>query len=501
MRRSWLWLCCASVLGFASIVTAASLAGPAAAVGTGAAQAAPTVRLIAAQSDITVQSSGGMMLLDPGIYVASLGAAFQLDVRRARYSAPVTADQVLGLRSGGTLTRPWPAAVLDGLYGLRDFAQLSVANASGEVVASKQQAFCPNFYIPQRTAAASAEMSIFPQACAFDPFAKSLVIGIAKGWGVDPFASLIPLAPGTYKVTATIDPVYVRLLHITRTDATATVNVTVEKGGESRGTEAPADAPLSPATSLPGSSGQAYSRPTATLPTVRLAAPPKSALPDLIALPAWQISTKDVRGRDLLGFGATVWVGGNGPLDVRGFRVTGSPAMRAYQYFWKNGQVIGRVSAGTMGFDSQHGHNHWHFQQFAAYRLLGAGKRLVIRSQKQGFCISPTDPVDLLAPHAVWQPPSIGLAGECGQATALSVQEFMPVGWGDTYLQSVAGQAFDITRVPNGTYYIEIAANPLHVLHELSSANDISLRKVVLGGSRGHRTVRVPAWRGLDPEN
>ena len=29
----------------------------------------------------------------------------------------------------------------------------------------------------------------------------------------------------------------------------------------------------------------------------------------------------------------------------------------------------------------------------------------------------------------------------------------MPVGWGDTYLQSIAGQAFSITRVPNGTYY------------------------------------------------
>lgn len=61
----------------------------------------------------------------------------------------------------------------------------------------------------------------------------------------------------------------------------------------------------------------------------------------------------------------------------------------------------------------------------------------------------------------------------------------MPVGWGNTYLQSVAGQAFDITGVPNGTYYIEITANPQHVLYESNTRNDLSLRKVILGGTPG----------------
>ena len=76
----------------------------------------------------------------------------------------------------------------------------------------------------------------------------------------------------------------------------------------------------------------------------------------------------------------------------------------------------------------------------------------------------------------------------------------MPVGWGDTYFQSVAGQSFDINSIPNGTYYIEIVANPEGVLHELSTANDFSYRKIILGGTRGHRTVRVPAVDGIDPE-
>jgi hypothetical protein len=125
---------------------------------------------------------------------------------------------------------------------------------------------------------------------------------------------------------------------------------------------------------------------------------------------------------------------------------------------------------------------------------------VAVRSHKVGFCIAPTDAVDLLLRHAVWQPSSIGLLGQCGSPTALWVQEYMPVGWGDTYFQTVAGQSFDITHVPNGTYYIEIVANPEKVLYETTTRNDVSLRKVILGGTPGHRTVKVPAWHGIDPE-
>jgi hypothetical protein len=150
-----------------------------------------------------------------------------------------------------------------------------------------------------------------------------------------------------------------------------------------------------------------------------------------------------------------------------------------------------------MGFA---GYNHWHFQQFAEYQLLSARKKLVLRSQKVGFCIAPSDAVDMLLPGAQWQPPTTGLAGQCGSPTALWVREMLPLGWGDTYLQFLAGQAFDITSLPNGTYYVEIVANPEHVLHETSTANDVSLRKVILTGTKGHRHVKVPAWHGIDPE-
>jgi hypothetical protein len=101
----------------------------------------------------------------------------------------------------------------------------------------------------------------------------------------------------------------------------------------------------------------------------------------------------------------------------------------------------------------------------------------------------------------VWQPSSIGLGGECGSPTALWVQEYLPLGWGDTYFQFIPGQSFNITNLPNGTYYIEVIANPLKLLHESNMSNDVSLRRVILGGRKGHRTVRVPAWHGIDPEH
>jgi len=243
---------------------------------------------------------------------------------------------------------------------------------------------------------------------------------------------------------------------------------------------------------------------TGTLPALPavpyLQNPPKSVLPDLVALPAWGMSTFSAGKHDWLNFSATVWAGGNGPLDVEAFRSGGSRVMPAYQYFYRNGKVIGRVRAGTMGFDSGKGHSHWHFQQFAEYRLLSAGRKVVVRSQKVGFCIAPTDAVDMLLPRAVWVPQFTGFGGQCGSPTALWVREMMPVGWGDTYQQFLAGQAFDVTGLPNGTYFVQVTANPEHLLRETRYGNDTSLRRIILSGTRGHRHVKVLPFYGMDPE-
>ena len=484
----------------AASLTVAAVGGPAAAAGAAPATG-PHVKLIVAQNSITVPRYGREVYVDPGIWIASLGSALQLDVQRPDYATPLTITQVVHLPGGGTQQIPWPASVIGTVpYGLKDFVNLIVRNSGGKVVGSSRLEFCPDSYDPERASPSSPATSPYPQECVGDPFPKSLVWGVARGWAVDPAEQSFEgmrLALGHYTVTETITPTYTKLLDISAADATGTVKMTVAKPSAGGGLAAQA-------ANRPPS--QPKSRPLKSAPAVpALANPPASSLPDLVPLPSWGISVDHVKktkthgASDQLDFGATVSVG-HAPLDVEGFRSHGSPIMKAYQYFWQGGHIIGRVRAGTMGFDSKKGHNHWHFEQFAQYKLLNSGKQLAVSSHKVGFCIAPTDPVDLLQPGAVWQPSYLGLGGQCGSTTALWVQEFMPVGWGDTYFQQIAGQSFDITKVPNGTYYIEIAANPLKVLHESDTSNDVSLRQVILGGTPGHRTVRVPAVNGIDPE-
>ena len=497
-RRGWRsrWTAVA-----AAGLTAAAMsgAGPGAAAGAATASG-PQVKLLAAQKSLTVPRYGHQVYLDPGIWVASLGSAFQLDLQRADYSTPMTVTQVVHLPGGGTQQVPWPSGVVGTIpYALKKFIHLTVTNSGGKVVASENLGFCPDTYDPERATTDSPATSPYPQECVGDPFPKSLVWGVARGWAADPAESFRPLrlALGRYTVSESITPTYQQLLHIPAADDSASVKVTVVKGSGCCGVAAHA---AHRARSRP------QNRPLRSAPLApTMANPPASALPDLVPLPSWGISVSHIRktkthpASDQLDFGATVSVG-HAPLDVEGFRSNGSHVMKAYQYFWQNGKIIGRARAGTMGFDSKNGHDHWHFEQFAQYRLLNSAQNLAVRSHKVGFCIAPTDPVDLVPPTAVWQPGFLGFGGQCGSPTALWVQEIMPTGWGDTYFQDIAGQSFDITRVPNGTYYIEVAANPEKVLHETDTSNDASLRKVILGGKRGHRTVRVPAYDGIDPE-
>ena len=74
----------------------------------------------------------------------------------------------------------------------------------------------------------------------------------------------------------------------------------------------------------------------------------------------------------------------------------------------------------------------------------------------------------------------------------------LDIGNGDTYTQYLPGQSFDVTDLPNGTYYIEVKANPSDRLAELSTTNNTSLRKVILSGSGADRRLEVPAVHGLD---
>ncbi|MFE6701741.1 lysyl oxidase family protein [Streptomyces sp. NPDC057718] len=238
-------------------------------------------------------------------------------------------------------------------------------------------------------------------------------------------------------------------------------------------------------------------RPNAKRPTGKATVPdvPK---PDLRSLPAYGITVSDgyeeVPGKDYLAFSANVWNAGPAKLVVDGFRSPGKKLMDAYQYFYDaKGKQVGYTPTGTMEWDPRPGHEHWHFTDFASYRLLKADKKESVRSGKEAFCLANTDAVDYTVKNANWHPDNTDLSTACGQENSISVREVLDVGSGDTYTQDLPGQSFDITNLPNGTYYIQVLANPENRLKETNHKNNSALRKVVLGGKKGARTVKVPA--------
>ena len=258
-------------------------------------------------------------------------------------------------------------------------------------------------------------------------------------------------------------------------------------------------AATAPANRVAGPTGDSLTATAARLPTAPAAPnPARDTLPDIVPLPAYAMGIATIDGRDLLRFSANTWNRGPGPLVIKGYRIPGTETMNAYQVFYRNGLPVGSALIGQMVFDHDVGHNHWHFKDFTSYDMTDASRRVVATSGKESWCLAPTDVIDLTVTGAAFRPESTGLASSCGGVDAQSLAEVLPVGWGDTYIQSVAGQAIDVTDVPNGRYYVRVTVNPNRKLREASTANNVAYRLVILGGTRGLRTVRVPPYQGVN---
>ena len=462
--------------------------------------ATPSVRLLAAQNGVRLvrRSHREPVSLALGVYVASVGGAFELHVARADYDRPIEASQVVA-----GVEIPLPDAAIDGFSGLKDFTTTTLTNTEGEVKARLTSTWCPASFTRARVSASGPLQDPFPAyGCPYNPFTIGTVMGIARGWAttlVDPYGgyygypttdpSSVRVPDGRYTAVVAIRQPFRDLFGISDADATVSVDVHVVTrrcrrcgvGGTAR------RAPASTRTDRP------Y-RGVPTDPT-----PDPATLPDLVPLPASQMSVEHRRRHDFLIFGATVWDAGPAPMVVEGFRQPGSDTMDAWQYFFDDrGKPVGRARTGDMEYDRRPGHQHWHFEQFARYTLTDADKTDVVLSHKEAFCLAPTDPIDLLAPNAEINPYPIGLSSACGDASAIWVRESLPSGWGDTYFQYLPGQSFDITGLPNGRYFVKVVANPQGTIYETDTSNDVTYRRVVLKGKPGHRWVVVPAWHGLD---
>jgi len=200
----------------------------------------------------------------------------------------------------------------------------------------------------------------------------------------------------------------------------------------------------------------------------------------------------------VLTFNGTVRVAGSSPLVVFGFRRTGADIIVAYQYFYdaagtnwdtrRPAPCKGTPATGTIIGTSPTSRATSFWTRPESLRYAAA----------KAFCLANTDTVDYRLPNANWQPDNTDLHTSCGTAASTSVREVLDIGSGDTYSQDLPGQSFDVSDLPNGIYYIEVAANADGRLFESATDNNTTLREVILGGEPGARTVTVPPYQDVD---
>jgi hypothetical protein len=462
-----------------------------------------SVRLFSpsARVTLTVHHSGEDQWVDfnPAIYLEARGSRFEVDVRRPSYSKPLQATVRIGNR-----VRTIPQRYLNGWLGFRRAFVLTWSTPAGARIARTTSGWCPNDGGDSRLSPQAATETAFTGMCGFHPFTRSQRWGVDRGWarqvlgyGID-----TPGGLGDHTVlTVMLRKGLAQLFGIPERERTlrfdvAVKNVTDEDSGEPGPTPVPGPARHTGPTGTATSSARFAPR----APRTTSFRPPASTLPDLISLPAFGIVTRNASGRDFLDFSATVYNGGRGPLVAEGFRRGSKRVMDAYQMFYRGTKAAGSLRVGTMAYDSRPSHQHWHFEDFAKYDLVDRHQHRVRSSGKEAFCLAPTDGIDLLQPGAAVDPGNGDLGTACGDLSSIWVREVLAPGWGDTYTQARAGQSINITDLPNGTYWIRVSANPADRLHETSHANNVSLRRVILGGSKGHRTVRVPRYGVIDSE-
>ncbi len=539
-NRSRLWR--SALAGSAAFTVVAGVV--AAAPDAAPPKATPRLSLIAASNAVTLdREEGSGVYLDLGTYITAEGGPFEFSVKRASYKTPVVAQQII--RDGRTTrTKTLPKGLVKDFSGLSGFVQVTFTDAAGKKVLDKTETFCPNNASGRVRPDAPAK-STYPESCPTNPFTLGSVWGVENGWASNTYlgyySAPVDLAVGQYTAKVSVTKPYRDLFGLPNESRTIKVTVRDAPGdgagaraaktghaghggttGHSAGASGHAyhegrgaDAPAPPALPYALKAARAAGHPAdgvgrtdgsriapALKPNARRPAGPARVpdvpKPDLRSLPAWDIGIGDgedgdVAGKDYMVFSANVWNAGPAPLVVDGFRKPGKDLMDAYQYFYDaKGKQVGYKPTGTMEWDPRVGHEHWHFTDFASYRLLSANQKEIVRSGKEAFCLANTDAIDYTVKNANWHPFNTDLSTACGQQSSLSVREVLDVGSGDTYTQYRPGQSFDVTDLPNGTYYIQVIANPEKRLYETDLTNNVALRKVVLSGTKGARKVTVP---------
>lgn len=151
-------------------------------------------------------------------------------------------------------------------------------------------------------------------------------------------------------------------------------------------------------------------------------------------------------------------------------------------------------------------HDHFHFQNYATYRLIDAtGKEW--RSAKRGFCMLDTDPYNAGTQKQVGTRNYVN----CGTQ---SIDGFQGVshGWADSYVWQLAGQYFVLDggdgqpAVPPGAYTLEIEVNPGYapgpngcpLARDAATGRCHQFAERDYANNMGRATIMIPSHPGRD---
>lgn len=130
--------------------------------------------------------------------------------------------------------------------------------------------------------------------------------------------------------------------------------------------------------------------------------------------------------------------------------------------------VMGRPEATPELYSFSDCHDHFHFDDYAAYRLLTLDGEIAATGHKQAFCLMDLEPRAADAPQARFDCSDQGISK----------------GWADTYGRHLDCQWVDITGVPEGDYILEVSVNFARIIPEMDYTNNIA---------------RVPVFVPADP--
>lgn len=187
-------------------------------------------------------------------------------------------------------------------------------------------------------------------------------------------------------------------------------------------------------------------------------------IPNLIPLPADDLSLQTVGAQTLLRFSTTSWNSGIGPLELRGKGVVNNRE-NVYQRVYRDDGTFYDRFAGSFVWHS--GHGHFHVNNYALYTLKkvgapGGSQRI---GNKTTFCIIDTDRINRKLPGA----PKKGAYRVCGKRQGMSV------GYGDTYGYWLLGQSIDVTGLEDGQYTLTITIDPKDWLLETNEGDNESV--------------------------